>query len=74
MWECDWKDGEVPDKQPYTKACDYKYTLELDFNSLKSYIERREEKRRRSWRRTRSSKLQPSEDGEGEGDEEARTQ
>ncbi|MGM0555743.1 MAG: hypothetical protein ACQEVA_05105 [Myxococcota bacterium] len=74
MWECHWKDGEAPDKQPYTEACDYEYTLELDFNSLKSYIERREEEKKKIMEKNAQLKAEAGKDGEGEGDEEAKTQ
>ncbi len=64
MWDCPWKDGEVPEKQPYTAACDYKYTVELDFNGLKSYIERREEEKKKIMERNK--KLKAAAGGEGE--------
>lgn len=46
MWSCDWKDGQAPESPPsgksYREFCDYTYKLEMDFEGLKTYIERRE--------------------------------
>jgi hypothetical protein len=51
MWTCNWKDGEPPATPPSGKSfrdlCDYQFTLDVDFNGLKSYIERREAERKR---------------------------
>lgn len=51
MWTCEWKDGQPPATPPNGKTfrdlCNYKYTLEMDFNALKSYIERREAEKKR---------------------------
>ncbi|QDG51828.1 hypothetical protein FIV42_14075 [Persicimonas caeni] len=51
MWTCEWKDGQPPATPPSGKTfrdlCNYKYTLEMDFNALKSYIERREAEKKR---------------------------
>lgn len=72
MWDCHWKDGEPPKEQPYTNGCDYKFTLELDFNSLKSYIERRKEEKEKIMEKNRQLKAAANEDGEG--DDEAKAQ
>ncbi len=51
MWTCEWKDGQPPATPPSGKTfrdlCNYKYSLEMDFNALKSYIERREAEKKR---------------------------
>ena len=70
MWTCNWKDGEVPEEQPYTKACDYNYTLELDFNGLKSYIERRKEEKKKIMEKNQQLKAAAKKDGEKGEDEE----
>jgi hypothetical protein len=73
MWTCSWKDGEAPKEQPYTKGCDYKYTLELDFNGLKSYIERRKEEKKKIMEKNQQLKAAAKEDGE-KGEKEAKAQ
>jgi hypothetical protein len=59
MWTCDWEDGQAPDTpaagKKFRDYCEYNYTVDLDFNSLKSYIERREAERERV--RERNAKL-----------------
>jgi hypothetical protein len=51
MWTCEWKDGTAPDAPPEGKSfrdlCNYTFSLEMDFNSLKTYIERRKAERER---------------------------
>jgi hypothetical protein len=51
MWTCEWKDGQAPSAPPAGKSfrdlCNYKYVLDMDFNGLKSYIERREAEKKR---------------------------
>ncbi|MFP4599020.1 MAG: hypothetical protein ACLFVJ_12255 [Persicimonas sp.] len=51
MWTCEWKDGDAPDSPPqgktYRDLCNYKYTLDMDFDGLKEYIKEREEEKKR---------------------------
>jgi len=44
MWTCEWKDGEEPDN-PSPEACNYKFSLSVDFEELKSSIEKRKSTR-----------------------------
>lgn len=51
MWTCEWKDGKAPDTPPKGKSfrdfCEYKFTLDMDFKGLNTYIERREAEKAR---------------------------
>lgn len=51
MWTCAWKDGQAPDVpargKKFRDYCDYKFSLEMDFNALNTYIERREAEKAR---------------------------
>ncbi|AWV90880.1 hypothetical protein [Bradymonas sediminis] len=51
MWTCEWKDGSAPDAPAKGKSfrdyCDYKFSFDMDFKGLKTYIERREAEKER---------------------------
>src|SRR5690554_4124553 len=51
MWTCHWKDGQAPDSpargKKFRDYCDYKFSFDMDFNALNTYIERREAEKAR---------------------------
>ncbi len=70
MWSCTWntKDGQPPAEVPKGKSiqhfCDYSFTLDIDFNGLKTYIVAREAERQRILEQFKSAGGKVGEDGE----------
>lgn len=46
MWSCSWKDDEEPEEAS-PEECDYTFELNVDFDQLKSFAERREKDRKK---------------------------
>jgi hypothetical protein len=73
MWTCDWKDGQAPDSPPSGKSfrdmCNYTYTLDMDFNGLKSYIERREAEKERIKKENAELRARRAEEAKKDKDE-----
>ncbi|MFB6263599.1 MAG: hypothetical protein ABEL76_08255 [Bradymonadaceae bacterium] len=51
MWRCEWKEEAkgpgLPDSdKPLPKLCNYKYTVDVDFNGLKNFIRRKKKEKK----------------------------
>ena len=70
MWECEWKDDAERDRLPASASiqdhCNYVFSVNVDFNDLKRYIEEQEAERERidQQRREASGGAPPTEAAE----------
>ena len=77
MWTCTWNtdDGQPPaeieKKKTIQHYCDYAFTLDVDFNGLKTYIVSREEERKRIMEQHKAAGAEEGDEAAAEGAETA---